>query len=42
MGLKTFIKSIIYYTKEEKIVPIEHRTQIGNEFENKVALKLPL
>lgn len=38
MGLKSFIRSIIYYTKEEKIVPIERWNVNVNEFEQKVAL----
>lgn len=40
MGLKikSFVRSIIQMTKEEKLVPIEHRPILGHEFDGKVAL----
>ncbi|SEH46606.1 3-oxoacyl-[acyl-carrier protein] reductase [Ruminococcus flavefaciens] len=38
LGIKSFLRSIIMYTKEEKKVPILRNPIAGHEFEGKVAL----
>ena len=38
LGIKTAIRKLIMLTKEEKIVPVEHRIDTEHEFNGKVAL----